>query len=85
MSMLSSGPLGKHVVCFGHHGRRVEALDCFVNMLDHWSWFVSEGSHRTEVLTLFKGKIQKCKQKRWNAQKSLEITGGCICEGEGAE
>ena len=81
----SSGPLGKRVVCSGHNRRFVEALDCLVNLLDHWSWFGSEGSHTTRVLTLFMAKLKKAKQKSKTDEKSLEITGGCVCEGEGAE
>ena len=56
-----------------------------MNLLGSWSWFGSEVSHTTKVLTFFMAKLQKTKQKSKIDKKSLEITGGCVCEGEGAE
>ena len=43
--------------------RFIEALDCCVNLLDYWSWFGSEVSHTTTVLTIDHGKTLNAKQK----------------------
>ena len=83
--MFSIGLLGKCVACFGHNHRFVEALDCCVNLLYYWSWFDSEVSRTTRVLTLFMARLKNAKQKRKTDKKLLEITGGCVCEGEGAD
>ena len=83
--MFSIGPLGKRVICFGHCRRLVEALDCCVNLLDYWSRFDSEVSHTTKVITFFMARLRNAKQKSKTDKKSLEITGGCVCEGEGAD
>ena len=57
-----------------------------MNLLDYWSWFGSKGFHTTRVLTLFMARLKNAKQKsKTEKQKSLEITGGCVCEGEGAD
>ena len=83
--MFSIGPLGKRVICFGHCRRFVEALDCCVNLLDYWSRFDSEVFHTTRVITFFMARLRNAKQKSKTDKKSLEITGGCVCEGEGAD
>ena len=76
LSHSSLGPLGKHAVSFSHSRRFVEALDCSVNLLDHWSWFVSEGSRRTGELTLFKTKLRNAKQ---NCKVNKNGDNGRVC------
>ena len=56
-----------------------------MNLLEYWSWFGSEVSHTTRVLTFFMARFKNAKQKSKTDKKSLEITGGCVCKGEGAD
>ena len=70
---------------FGHCHRFVEALDCCVNLLDYWSWFGFRGFSHNKGVNLFHGNIKNAKQKSRTDKKSLEITGGCVCEREGAD
>ena len=54
-------------------------------LVECWSWFGPEVSHTTKVLTFFVARLKNAKQKSKTDKKSLEITGGCVCEGEGAD